>query len=117
LESNPLVGAFGLAGILTLTRAVSNRDDHRLTAFFGPFVAFLMFSTVVPTKWVSPKSAAHLALFLGVGLLAAGAQILQTLAYRHGSTHDEPFFMPYRCTPSKLLSGAPLVGWTRRMCA
>jgi drug/metabolite transporter (DMT)-like permease len=36
---------------------------------------------------VSPKSAADLALFLGVGLLAAGAQILQTFAYRHGSTH------------------------------
>jgi drug/metabolite transporter (DMT)-like permease len=83
----PLVGAVGLAGFLTLTRAVSHRDDPRVTAFFGPLVAFLMFSTAISAHWVSPKSAAHLALFLGVGLLAAGAQILQTLAYRHGSTH------------------------------
>jgi len=30
---------------------------------------------------------AHLALFLGIGLLAAVAQVLQTLAYRYGSTH------------------------------
>jgi drug/metabolite transporter (DMT)-like permease len=83
----PLVGAVGLAGFLTLTRAVSHRDDPRVTAFFGPLVAFLMFSTAISAHWVSPKSAAHLALFLGVGLLAAGAQILQTFAYRHGSTH------------------------------
>ena len=83
----PLVGAVGLAGFLTLTRAVSHRDDPRVTAFFGPLVAFLMFSTAVPTHWVSPKSAAHLALFLGIGLLAAVAQVLQTLAYRYGSTH------------------------------
>jgi drug/metabolite transporter (DMT)-like permease len=83
----PLVGALGLAGFLTLTRAVSNRDDPRVTAFFGPLVAFLMFSTVMAGNWVSPKSTLHLALFLGIGLLAAAAQILQTLAYRHGSTH------------------------------
>jgi drug/metabolite transporter (DMT)-like permease len=83
----PLVGAVGLAGFLTLTRAVSHRDDPRVTAFFGPLVAFLMFSTAISAHWVSPKSTAHLALFIGVGLLAAGAQILQTLAYRHGSTH------------------------------
>ena len=83
----PLVGAVGLAGFLTVTRAVSRRDDPRVTAFFGPLVAFLMFSTVISAHWVSPKSAAHLALFLGVGLLAAVAQVLQTLAYRHGSTH------------------------------
>jgi drug/metabolite transporter (DMT)-like permease len=83
----PLAGAVGLAGFLTLTRAVSKRDDPRVTAFFGPFVAFLMFSTAMPTSWVAPKSATHLALFLGVGLLAAAAQVLQTLAYRYGSTH------------------------------
>jgi len=83
----PLVGAVGLAGFLTLTRAVSHRDDPRVTAFFGPLVAFLMFSTAMPTNWVSPKSATHLALFLGIGLLAAVAQVLQTLAYRYGSTH------------------------------
>ena len=83
----PLVGAVGLAGFLTLTRAVSRRDDPRVTAFFGPLVAFLMFSTVISANWVSPKSAAHLALFLAIGLLAAIAQVLQTLAYRFGSTH------------------------------
>ena len=83
----PLIGAVGLAGFLTLTRAVSSHDDPRVTAFFGPFVAFLMFSTAMPANWVTPKSATHLALFLGIGLLAAGAQVLQTLAYRHGSTH------------------------------
>ena len=58
-----------------------------MTAFFGPWVAFLMFSLAMPANWVPPKSAAHVALFLGIGLLAAGAQILQTLAYRYGSTH------------------------------
>jgi drug/metabolite transporter (DMT)-like permease len=83
----PLVGAVGLAGFLTLTRAVSQRDDPRVTAFFGPWVAFLMFSLAMPANWVPPKSAAHVALFLGIDLLAAGAQILQTLAYRYGSTH------------------------------
>ena len=84
----PVVGAVGLASFLTLTRAVSDRDDPRVTAFFGPFVAFLMFSTAMPVNWVTPKSMTHLALFLGIGLLAAGAQVLQTLAYRHGTTHQ-----------------------------
>lgn len=83
----PLVGAVGLAGFLTITRAVSSRDDPRVTAFFGPFVAFLMFSTAMPTNWVTPKSTTHLALFVGVGLLAAGAQVLTTHAYRFGTTH------------------------------
>ena len=83
----PLAGAVGLAGFLTLTRAVSTRDDPRVTAFFGPLVAFLVFSMAVPTSWLIPKTPAHIALFLGIGLLAAAAQVLQTLAYRYGSTH------------------------------
>jgi drug/metabolite transporter (DMT)-like permease len=83
----PLIGAVGLAGFLTLTRAVAHRDEPRVTAFFGPFVAFVMFSVAMPVYWVTPKSTAHLALFLGIGLLAAGAQVLQTLAYKFGTTH------------------------------
>ena len=83
----PLAGAVGLAGFLTLTRAVSTRDDPRVTAFFGPLVAFLVFSMAVPTSWLVPKTPAHIALILGIGLLAAAAQVLQTLAYRYGSTH------------------------------
>ena len=101
----PLVGAVGLAAFLTLTRAVSRRDDPRVTAFFGPFVAFILFSTAMATNWVAPKSAAHLALFLGIGLLAAGAQVLQTLAYRYGTTHR---IAPYSYA-SLLVSIA--VGW------
>jgi drug/metabolite transporter (DMT)-like permease len=83
----PLVGATGLAGFLVLTRAVSSHDDPRVTAFFGPLVAFLIFSTAMPANWVTPKSSAHFMLFLSIGLLAAAAQVLQTLAYRYGSTH------------------------------
>jgi drug/metabolite transporter (DMT)-like permease len=83
----PLIGAVGLAGFLTLTRAVSSRDDPRVTAFFGPFVALVLFSTVMPAYWVTPKSTAHVAMFFGMGLLAAAAQVLQTLAYRYGTTH------------------------------
>ena len=83
----PLAGAVGLAGFLTLTRAVSTHDDPRVTAFFGPLVAFLAFSTAMPTSWMIPKTPAHITLFLGIGLLAAAAQVLQTLAYRYGSTH------------------------------
>ena len=84
----PVIGAIGLAGFLTITRAVAGRDDPRVTAFFGPLVSFLAFSTVMPFNWVTPKSAIHLALFAGIGALAALAQVLQTLAYRHGTTHQ-----------------------------
>jgi drug/metabolite transporter (DMT)-like permease len=84
----PVAGAFGLAAFMAITRAVSGRDDHRVTAFFGPLVSFLMFSIAVPAYWVVPKSLAHLALFAGVGLLAAGAQVLQVLSYRYGTTHQ-----------------------------
>ncbi len=36
----------------------------------------------------TPKTAAHVAMFLGVGLIAAFAQVLQTIAYRIGTTHQ-----------------------------
>lgn len=84
----PVIGAIGLAGFLTITRAVAGRDDPRVTAFFGPLVSFLAFSTAMPFNWVAPKSATHIALFAGIGALAALAQVLQTLAYRHGTTHQ-----------------------------
>jgi drug/metabolite transporter (DMT)-like permease len=84
----PVAGAVALGAFLTITRAVSGRDDPRVTAFFGPFVAFAIFSAAVPAYWVAPKSMAHLALFAGVGVLAAGAQVLQTLSYRYGTTHQ-----------------------------
>jgi len=84
----PLAGAVGLAAFMTITRAVSGHDDPRVTAFFGPFVAFLLFSTVIAANWETPKSLAHLAMFLGVGLIAAVAQVLQTVAYRIGTTHQ-----------------------------
>ncbi len=84
----PVIGAIGLAGFLTITRAVAGRDDPRVTAFFGPLVSFLAFSTAMPFNWVTPKTASHVALFVGIGALAALAQVLQTLAYRHGTTHQ-----------------------------
>jgi drug/metabolite transporter (DMT)-like permease len=84
----PLAAAVGLAAFYTLTRAVSGRDDARVTAFFGPFVAFLAFSVVIAAHWETPRSAAHLAMFVAVGVIAAAAQVLQTVAYRHGTTHQ-----------------------------
>jgi drug/metabolite transporter (DMT)-like permease len=84
----PVAGAVGLASFLAITRAVSGRDDPRVTAFFGPFVAFAIFSAAIPAYWVAPKSMAHFALFAGVGVLAAGAQVLQTLSYKYGTTHQ-----------------------------
>ena len=83
-----MIGAIGLAAFLTITRAVAGRDDPRVTAFFGPFVAFLMFSVAMPANWVAPKSLSDVILFFGIGLLAAGAQVMQAFAYRHGTTHQ-----------------------------
>ncbi len=83
----PMIGVLGLASFLAITRAVSGRDDHRVTAFFGPLVAFTLFSFAMPLNWVTPKSLADVALFVGIGILSACAQVLTTLAYRHGTTH------------------------------
>lgn len=84
----PLIGAIGLASFLTITRAVSKHDDPRVTAFFGPLVAFAIFSVAMGSNWVTPKSALHVAMFLGVGALAAVAQVLQTRSYGYGTTHQ-----------------------------
>ena len=84
----PVAGAVGLAAFLAITRAVSGRDDPRVTAFFGPFIAFVIFSAAIPAYWVAPTSIAHLAMFAGVGVLAAVAHVLQTLSYRYGTTHQ-----------------------------
>jgi len=83
----PMVGVLGLATFLAITRAVSGRDDPRVTAFFGPLVAFVAFSFAMPFNWMTPRSLADIGLFLGIGLFAALAQTLTTLAYRHGTTH------------------------------
>ena len=79
-------GAVGLAGFLTLTRAVSQRDDPRVTAFFGPLVAFLMFSLAMPATGAAEERA-HRRPVSRHRLAGGRAQVLQTLAYRYGSTH------------------------------
>ncbi len=84
----PLTGAFGLALFLTLTRAVASHDQPAVTAFFGPFIAFLVFSLALPFFWKAPGTWRDLGMFLGIGILAAAAQLVQTLAYRLGTTHQ-----------------------------
>lgn len=84
----PMVGVLGLASFLAITRAVSGRDDPRVTSFFGPLVAFTAFSFVMPLHWMTPKSLLDVSLFLGIGALAAVAQVLTASAYRHGTTHQ-----------------------------
>jgi drug/metabolite transporter (DMT)-like permease len=84
----PLIGAVGLAMFMALTRAVSAHDHPRITAFFGPFVSFIVFSLAMPFFWTTPQKWSDIAMFVAIGVLAAGAQILQTLSYRHGSTHQ-----------------------------
>ena len=83
----PMIGVLGLSTFLTITRAVSGRDDPRVTAFFGPLVAVTLFSFAMPLNWQTPKSLVDVALFAGIGLLSASAQVMTTLAYRHGTTH------------------------------
>jgi drug/metabolite transporter (DMT)-like permease len=84
----PLTGAFGLALFLTLTRAVAAHDRPGTTAFFGPFVAFLVFSLALPFFWKAPYSWRDAVMFLAIGILAAAAQFVQTIAYRMGTTHQ-----------------------------
>ena len=84
----PLIGAFGLALFLTLTRAVAACDPPGTTAFFGPFIAFLVFSLALPFFWKAPSSWRDFAMFLAIGVLAAAAQYVQTIAYRMGTTHQ-----------------------------
>jgi drug/metabolite transporter (DMT)-like permease len=84
----PLIGALGLATFLTLTRAVAAHDHPGVTAFYGPFVAFLAFSLALPFHWQAPSSWPEAAMFLAIGILAAVAQFVQTIAYRLGTTHQ-----------------------------
>ena len=83
----PMIGVLGLATFLAITRAVSGRDDPRVTAFFGPLVAFIAFSFAMPFNWMTPRSLGDVGLFLGIGLVASLAQVLTAQAYRHGTTH------------------------------
>lgn len=84
----PLAGSIGLAAFMTLTRAVARDDDPRVTAFFGPMVAACLLALVLPLTWAWPQSWFDGALMVAIGLLAAVAQVLQTLAYREGTTHQ-----------------------------
>lgn len=84
----PGAGMLGLAAFLTLTRAVSRTDPPELTAYLGPLVAFVAFSAALPRFFTPPASGWSVVLFAGVGVLASLAQVLQTQAYRYGSTHQ-----------------------------
>ena len=101
----PMVAVVGLASFLAITRAVSGRDDARVTAFFGPLIAFAAFSLAMPLNWVTPKSLGDAGLFLGIGVLSACAQVLTANAYRHGTTHH---VAPFSYAS---LVGAIGVGW------
>lgn len=83
----PVVCALSLAFFQACTRALSGRDDARITAFFGPFVAFCVYSLAMPFNWVTPRTLLDAALFVALGVVVAGVQVLQTQAYRHGTTH------------------------------
>ena len=83
----PVVCALSLAFFQACTRALSGRDDARVTAFFGPAVAFCVFSLAMPFNWVMPRSWFDAGLFVALGAIVAGVQVLQTQAYRHGTTH------------------------------
>lgn len=84
----PLAGSVGLATFMTLTRAVSRDDDPRVTAFFGPMVAACLLALALPLGWTLPQSWFDGALMMAIGVLASAAQVLQTLAYREGTTHQ-----------------------------
>lgn len=83
----PVVCALSLAFFQASTRALSGHDDPRVTAFFGPAVAFCVFSLAMPFNWVTPRSWFDVGLFVALGVIVAGVQVLQTRAYRHGTTH------------------------------
>lgn len=83
----PVVCACSLAFFQASTRALGGRDDTRVTAFFGPAVAFCVFSLAMPFNWVTPRSWFDAGLFVALGVIVAGVQVLQTRAYRYGTTH------------------------------
>lgn len=101
----PGVGMLGLATFITLTRAVARTDPPELTAYFGPLVAFIAFSLALPWFYTPPASPTAIALFAGIGILASLAQVLQTQAFRLGSTHQ---LAPISYSS---LGFAMLIGW------
>lgn len=84
----PLLGAFSLAIYLVLTRAVSGKEYPEVSAFWGPFIAFVCLSFFVFQSWKLPQSWQDLVLVLAIGGLAALAQIWQVRAYSIGTTHQ-----------------------------
>ncbi len=105
----PLAGAFGLAAFLAITRAVSRHDDPRVTAFFGPLVSFALLSLVMPAYWKTPTRVLDVAIFAAIGVLAAAAQMLQTLAYRDAPTHRVAPFV-YSSLVFSIVFGAAVFG-------
>jgi len=79
-------------------------------------VAFSVFSFAMPLNWVTPKSLADIALFVGVGIMSAGAQVMTALAYRHGTTHHIAPFSYFSLVMSIgvgwLVFGAIPDGWS-----
>ena len=65
----PVVCALSLAFFQASTRALSGHDDPRVTAFFGPAVAFCVFSLAMPFNWVTPRSWFDAGLFVALGAI------------------------------------------------
>ena len=83
----PLMGAFGLASFLVLSRAVSDKDAPGTTAFVGAGIGALVFLSMLPWNWVTPAIDFDLLFFLLIGLGATAANLLIAWSYRYGKTY------------------------------
>lgn len=83
----PLAGSVGLAAFMMLSRAVGHHDAAQTTAFFGPLVAFGVFSLALPWHWMPLQRGPDALLLVGIGVLSTCAGLLQAHAYRLGGTH------------------------------
>lgn len=80
-----LIGAFGMALFLALTRMVSAVDPAMTSLFYSALVGAVAMSAIVPWFWVTPTDPMALLHMAGVGAFGATGHLILIFATRYAA--------------------------------
>lgn len=79
----PVSNAISFASYQILTRRLAGLESPYTSIFYAGLVGTAMMSFVLPSVWMPPQSALHMALFVGIGTLGGFGHLILIKAYDH----------------------------------
>ena len=79
----PIGNAIVFASYQILTRRLAGLESPYTSIFYAGLVGTALMSFVLPSVWMPPQSALHVALFVGIGSLGGFGHLILIKAYDH----------------------------------